>query len=231
MNDTDVNQFERYVERGVHRGADVILRNAREGALPEYVDGVNGADDMVRRRRNYRHVFAAAASLILVVALGFAASQRRSGPGSVDSVTPAAEERRLPEWMTPEKLAEFDRQTAELAATGWVALSTGRVLTSGDAVPQVGYFKITTPGDSRTPAWELDGKGLQRVAVYDRPDGAQIGYFYNDLGFAHKAPGDDPSFDARALYAQYDTCVPTDEACHKAQMAEIVPRNPPDGTR
>jgi hypothetical protein len=216
MNDREAALLTRYAGRGDVRGADAVWADARASALRDYI----GEPGDARRPRRGGVLLVAVAVVVLgvlaVVSLG-ATRRTTEVPASVDSL-PSASTLSVP---TDEEMQEARRRAAELGERGWGVFAIERTITPGDAPPPIGYVKVG-PGPSYVSIDEQDAKGMPRKRVYDQPDGRQLGYLYMNLGFVHKAQGDDPAFDAAPLYRATGACAPIDGDCAHEQMERAL---------
>ena len=234
MEDPTLELFEAYAERGAPLGADAVLARAR--ALPaESLRLHPGVINSGTRPRHSRRALAAVVLLALfVVGAGIAAGVHqvnRDNETNVESgAVPPAAAPPTASIPTPEEIAAANRREAELAASGWVAWSIEPVVPVTKALPQVGYLHtgpgVSPPLGSPTPTVAPSPDGLPRSAMYDKPDGTLLGYYYVGLGFVPVETADAPGFDAGPLYTQRGICVPG-----RAQECEDAKRAPPSTTK
>jgi hypothetical protein len=215
--------LERYATRGHPRGADSILAHARKADLPLYATADEQPNELLTRRRIL--AVAAAVTILLAGVSGLAARRVNvtdTIPGAPDHS--ATSSTTIP-GPTPEELEAANRRRDELAANGWVTVGYGPAI-PGEPIPEIAYRKAPV-GNRSIPFYVTDAKGIQRIEVYDQPDGQVIGYYYGSLGIISKSSGDDPTFDVGPLYRNRGICEPSDQACVRDMNARNAPPTDP----
>lgn len=176
-----------YAERDGDGAPDVVFARAVEAAaLPDaYVS--SGDTGRVRASSAFSVVFVA---LVVVAMFGgavwLAAGLKGTNTQSVGA--PSVQAQPSEGGVTPSD------HWARFSAGQWTEFR-GTSAIAGREAP-VGWIRVIPSADALRSAY-TDG-----VPVYDRPDGAVVGYEFASLGFVPKDIVDQPGFDAEVLRAQ-----------------------------
>jgi hypothetical protein len=198
----DTNEhLDRYAHRGTPRGANNVLSAAQADAAsgPSYI---SPHDEAPRRRSR-----AAIAAMAAVIAIA-GGTLVRNGTTSSSTVADQPTGVSTTQPPTPEELAAASAQLAQNQAKGWVPF--GNSLPNGQHVDGWIRWKndaVTggVTGDADQPA---NQQGAPRTAVYDKPDGTIIAYYYLGAGVFDVATANSPTFNPEEARRANDICDP-----------------------